>query len=169
MLATMQCRKKFKQLLIVKNNHALPLLFLSPTAPKEIKFDPASISNNQNLLFKQATGKKTQLFTRVIWPDPKKNGVTGWEGGWMQYSRKKHAQVSRVIFNFRPHTNDSYYLELPGDLDENSAEIHVNDSNLNLSVRDPDPRLINLGSQMQGQRIQIAITLKKERFKSKFS
>ncbi|MDF4141684.1 YfhO family protein [Lactobacillus kefiranofaciens] len=154
-------QKKFKQLLIVKNNHALPLLFLSPTAPKEIKFDPASISNNQNLFFKQATGKKTQLFTRVIWPDPKKIGVTGWEGGWMQYSRKKHAQVSRVIFNFRPHTNDSYYLELPGDLDENSAEIHVNDSNLNLSVRDPDPRLINLGSQMQGQRIQIAITLKK--------
>lgn len=157
-----QVQKRFEQLILVKNNHALPLLFLSPNSPKKVKFDPANISQNQNLFFEQATGKKIQLFTRVIWPNPQKIGVTGWEGGWMQYSRKKNARVNRIIFSFKPHTNDSYYLELPGSIDENTAEIYVNGESLNLTVRDPDPRLINIGNAMQGQRIQIAITLKKD-------
>ena len=78
----------------------------------------------------------------------------------MQYSRKKNANESRIIFNFKPQTNDSYYLELPGDIDDNSVDMSINGTNVDVSVRDQNTRLINLGSRQCGQRIQIVFTLK---------
>lgn len=154
-------QKRFKQLILMKNKTALPLSFLSPTSTKKIKFDPTNITENQNKLFEAATGSKINLFHRVIWPDPQKINVSSWDGGWMQYSKKKN-HTARLIFNLRPKTNRSYYLELPGNIDDNSIDMYVNGTNINLTVRDQNTRLINLGSRQQGQRIQIVITLKKQ-------
>ena len=110
--------------------------------------------------FQAATGSKAQLFHNVIWPDSKKINVSSWDGGWMQYSKKKHNKESRVVFNFRPQTDDSYYIELPGEIDENTTNMYVNGQSINLDVRDQNTRLINLGSKQRGQRIQIVFTLK---------
>lgn len=153
-------KKRFNQLILLKNDYALPLLFLSPNPTKKIKFDPSDITNNQNKFFQVVTGSKEDLFHNVIWPDAKKINASGWEGGWMQYSRKKNANESRIIFNFKPQTNDSYYLELPGDIDDNSVDMSINGTNVDVSVRDQNTRLINLGSRQCGQRIQIVFTLK---------
>lgn len=159
-ISNYKIQKRFNQLILLKNQYALPLLFLSPNSTKKIKFDPTDITGNQNSFFQAATGSKENLFHNVIWPDAKKINVSGWDGGWMQYSRKKNTNESRVIFNFRPQTNDSYYLELPGDIDDNSVVMSINGSSVDVSVRDQNNRLINLGSRQQGQRIQIVFTLK---------
>lgn len=82
----------------------------------------------------------------------------------MQYTRKKNSKESRVIFTFRPQTDDSYYLELPGDIDDNTINMYVNGQSINVAVRDQNTRLINLGSKQRGQRIQIAFTLKGNSF-----
>lgn len=153
-------QKRFDQLILMKNPDALPLLFLSPTKTQKIKFDPANITINQNKFFQATTGSKSQLFHSIIWPDPKKINVSSWDGGWMQYTKKKNNKESRVIFNFRPQTDDSYYLELPGDIDDNAVDLYVNGQSINLAVRDQNTRLINLGSRQSGQRIQLVFTLK---------
>lgn len=155
-------QKRFNQLILMKNNYALPLLFLSPTSTKKMKFDPSNITKNQTQFLQAATGNTTTLFHNVIWPDPKKINVSSWDGGWMQYSKKRKNKSARLIFNLRPKTNSSYYLELPGDIDDNAIDMYVNGSFVNLTVRDSNTRLINLGSRQSGQRIQIAITLKKD-------
>ncbi len=153
-------QKRLNQLILMKNPDAASLLFLSPNKTKKIKFDPANITINQNKFFQAATGSKAQLFHNVIWPDSKKINVSSWDGGWMQYSKKKHNKESRVVFNFRPQTDDSYYIELPGEIDENTTNMYVNGQSINLDVRDQNTRLINLGSKQRGQRIQIVFTLK---------
>lgn len=153
-------KKRFKQLILMKNNYALPLLFLTPKPTEKIKFDSNDITGNQNKFFAAATGIKEKLFTNIIWPDPKKVNVSSWEGGWMQYTKKNKAKEARVIFNFTPQTDDSYYLELPGDIDENAIDLTVNGTNINTSVRDSNARLINLGSRQRGQRIHVVFTLK---------
>lgn len=153
-------QKRFKQLILVRNSNALPLLFLSPNS-NQIKFDPTNITNNQTKLFQAATGSKAKLFNPVIWPDPHKTNVSSLEGGWMQYSVKKKNQPAKLIFNLKPQTDSSYYLELPGDVDDDAIDMTINGSQVNLSVRDANTRLINLGSRQRGQRIQITITLKK--------
>lgn len=155
-----QIEKRFNQLILLKNKSALPLLFLSPNSTRRIKLDPTDITSNQNKFFEAVTGLKENLFHNVIWPDAKKINASGWQGGWMQYSRKKNSNESRIIFNFKPQTNDSYYLELPGDVDDNSVDMSINGSSVDVSVRDQNTRLINLGSRQRGQRIQIVFTLK---------
>ncbi|KRO14475.1 YfhO family protein [Lactobacillus helveticus] len=155
-------QKRFNQLILMKNSSALPLLFLSPTTTRKVKFDPTNITKNQTQLLQAATGRNINLFHHVIWPDPKKINVSSWDGGWMQYSKKKKNQEARLIFNLRPQTNSSYYLELPGDIDDNAIDMYINGSYINLTVRDSNTRLINLGSRQRGQRIQIEITLKKD-------
>ncbi|WP_308556846.1 YfhO family protein [uncultured Lactobacillus sp.] len=152
--------KRFKQLILMKNNYALPLLFLTPKSTEKIKFDSNNITGNQNKFFTAATGIKEKLFFNVIWPDPEKINVSSWDGGWMQYTKKNKAKEARVIFNFKPNTDDSYYLELPGDIDDNSIDLTVNGNRINTSVRDQNARLINLGSRQRGQRIHIVFTLK---------
>lgn len=155
-------QERFQQLLLMKNNDALPMLFLSPVSSSKVKFDPDNITQNQTQLLQAVIGKKVELFHSVIWPDPKEINVSSWDGGWMQYSKKKKDHLAHLIFNLRPKTNSSYYLELPGDIDENAIEMYVNGNYVNLAVRDANTRLINLGSKQLGQRIQIAITLKKD-------
>lgn len=155
-------QKRFSQLILMKNNSALPLLFLSPTTTKKIKFDSDNITKNQTKFLQAATGNNSSLFHNVIWPDPKKINVSSWDGGWMQYSKKKNNRSARLIFNLRPKTNSSYYLELPGDIDDSAIDMYINGSYVNLTVRDSNTRLINLGSHQNGQRIQISITLKKD-------
>lgn len=154
-------QKRFKQLILMKNNYALPLLFLSPNSSK-IKFDSTDITGNQTQFFQAATGSKHKLFTRVIWPDPVKHNVSSWDGGWMQYSVKTKNLPARITFNLRPKTSSSYYLELPGDIDGDDIEMTINGAKVNLDLRDANARLINLGSKQAGQRIQIVITLKKD-------
>lgn len=152
--------KRFKQLFLMKNDDALPFLFLSPDATKKIKFDSSDITGNQTKFFEAATGNKQKLFSSVIWPDPKLINVSSWDGGWMQYTKKNKNQEGRVIFNFKPQTDDSYYLELPGDVDEDLIDLTVNGTNITTSVRDQNSRLINLGSRQRGQTIHLVFTLK---------
>ena len=152
--------KRFEQLVLMKNDDALPFLFLTPKSTTKVKFDSTDITGNQNKFFEAATGKQTQLFSSVTWPDPKLINISGWDGGWMQYTKKDKAKEGRVIFNFKPQTDDSYYLELPGDIDNDSISLTVNGNSINTDVRDQNSRLINLGSRQRGQTIHVVFTLK---------
>lgn len=78
----------------------------------------------------------------------------------MQYTKKDKAKEGRVIFNFKPQTDNSYYLELPGDIDNDSISLTVNGNSINTDVRDQNSRLINLGSRQCGQTIHVVFTLK---------
>lgn len=152
--------KRFEQLVLMKNDDALPFLFLTPKSTTKVKFDSTDITGNQNKFFEAATGKQTQLFSSVTWPDPKLINISSWDGGWMQYTKKDKAKEGRVIFNFKPQTDNSYYLELPGDIDNDSISLTVNGNSINTDVRDQNSRLINLGSRQRGQTIHVVFTLK---------
>ncbi len=155
-------QKHFEQVYLMKNNSALPLLFLTPNKVKKVIFDPSNITGNQIKFFQAVTNSKVQLFHQVKWPQARLINIVNLKNNQLQYHRKNGNKIARIIFNFRPTTDDSYYLELPGEIDDGTASMTVNGTNINLAVRDPNTRLINLGSRQRGQRLQVTMELKKD-------
>lgn len=158
-----QLQKRFAQLYLMKNNAALPLLFLTPQKTQKINFESLNITGNQTQFFQAVTGSKMQLFKQINWPQAKLINVTNLNNNQLQYNRKNSNKVARIIFNFKAKTDDSYYIEIPGEIDDNTISMTVNGTNINLAVRDQNTRLINLGSHQRGQRLQITIDLKKDK------
>lgn len=156
-------QKRFSQLYLVKNNAALPLLFLTSQKTQKINFNSLDITSNQTKFFQAVTGAKVQLFKQINWPKAKLINVTSMKNDQLQYNRKNNKQIARIIFNFKPQTDDSYYIEMPGEIDDNAISMTVNGANINLAVRDQNARLINLGSHQRGQRLQVTFELKKDK------
>lgn len=156
-------QKRFAQLYLMKNNDALPLLFLTPNQTRKVNFDSLNITGNQTKFFQAVTGSKAQLFQNISWPKTRPINVISIKNDPLQYTRKNSNKTARIVFTFKPKTDDSYYIEMPGEIDDNTISMTVNGNNIDLTVRDQTTRLINLGSRQRGQRLQITIDLKKDK------
>lgn len=157
-------QKEFKQLLLLKNSHALPLVFKLNQSNSHLKFNDDTPIENQQLLLKKITDTKEKVFRRLIWPDPQLKGVNAWDGGWMQYTKKKKANQSEVTFALTAKSNNSYYLEIPNGIDEDQASLYVNNAKVDLSVRDSQAHLINLGHNQKGTKIVFTFVLNQKTF-----
>ena len=158
-LATYPTSKQFKQLAIEKNPTALPLVFISPTQQASVSWHYSAPAQNQEAMLNNILGKKLKLFHNVVWPDAHLQNTTGWPGSWLQYNRKKMTKPSKVSFDFVPSTNDAYYLDLPGNIEQKQASLSVNNALIDTSNLSGDDKLINLANHQKGQTIKITFVI----------
>lgn len=152
----------FKQLSLVKNANVLPLLYLTKNRIKVSNKIEEPLQNQQTLL-QQSLGTK-QIFAKNLgWPEPTLQGCHTFQDNWRQYTQKKNAKKSSVSFTLRTKPHRSYYLEIPANIDQDSAILLINQHPINLTVRDSQNHLLNLGVNTQNKgTIKITFILKQK-------
>lgn len=133
----------FKQLSVIKNNNVLPLLYLSKR-PIKITNKIDEPMQNQQALLRQSLGTNQIFIKNISWPNPILQGCHVFQSNWRQYTQKKNARRSSVSFILHTQPHRSYYLEIPANIDENSATLLVNNHPVDLTVRDNQNHLLNL-------------------------
>lgn len=151
---------EFKQLLLVQNKHALPVIFLSNANISKIQFIFDDPVKNQQLLFQKMTNSNKTFFKKVVLPSAKLTNLAKAPDNQTEYSKKKLAKTSKVDFKLKLLTNNSYYLELPSNISDQDASLFVNNAEINLESRDSQTRLINLANNQKGQTLHITFNLK---------
>lgn len=156
-------QKDFKQLILVKNNTALPLVFFSPTSKQKTDFYVDQPIHNQSTLFKNMTGSNENLFSLIKLPKPKlKNAHQDKVESENTFTQNKNKIQGEITYLLKINTNDAYYLELPNGIGENDTTLTVNNNQIDLSVRDNQVRLISLGHNQKGTRIMIKFGMKQD-------
>lgn len=159
-------QKEFKQLVLVKNSRALPLVFLSPETNQKVKFYVDQPIHNQIVLFRQITNTSVNLFNSVTIPQPTlynvhRDKMNQTENNDLFTINKKKVQ-GEVHYLLKINTNDAYYLEIPNGLDDLNANLYVNNNQVDLSVRDGQTHLISLDHNQKGTKISINFVLKQQ-------
>ncbi|MGQ5709610.1 YfhO family protein [Lactobacillus sp. PSON] len=151
---------EFPQLLLLKNANTLPLAFLTNSQNhKPHLFTNAPITN-QERLYRYITNNDEQLFTRIILPNGQLTNLSETPGNWMEYSKKQKTKASKISFNIKLKTNDSYYLELPATLSAQDCSLFVNGAEIVMETRDSQARLINVANNQKGQNLHIVFNPK---------
>lgn len=151
---------EFSQLLILKNPDALPLAFLTNLPNYKLRFLTNAPITNQERLYRYITNNNEPLFTQVTFPHGQMVNLSETPGSFMEYSKKQKTKASKISFNIKLKTNDSYYLELPATLSEQDCSLYVNGAEISMETRDSQARLINLANNQKGQNLHIVFNLK---------
>ncbi len=152
--------KDFSQLILNKNNTSLPLAFLSNISSSSLNWMADDPIYNQELLFKKITGSTSSLFKEITLNSPKTSGVSFLPNNRQLYNWKKNANNPNITFNYQANRNDSYYLQLPASLNENSVSLYINNQEYDLSMRDDQTRLINISNYQTSSHLKIKFVLK---------
>lgn len=150
--------KNFTDFKLVKNTHALPLLFTSPTSDK-VHYIPNNPIQNQTNFLNNVTGKKFTLFEETFWPLAQTQNVTESTKNWHEFSKVDPNQEGQIKFSLTPLTNDPYYLELPPDLDEQATNLRINNQFINTSDLGTSNHLIEIADHAKNKKIDIVFTL----------
>ena len=145
---------------IVKNNHALPLLFSSPNND-QIHFTTNNPTLNQTKFLNNITGKKFTLYKEIFWPLPQLDNVTESSKNWHDFSRINPKLKGNVVFTFIPSTNDPYYLELPPDVTDQVADLSIDHHWIDTSDLGISNHLIEIAGHDKNRVIKIKFTLNK--------
>lgn len=151
---------EFKQLLLVKNNTALPLVFTTKAKATKVNFNPNTPIRNQQLLFQEMTNSSQKFFEQVDLPTAKLTNLAKRPNNTMEFSKKKQSLNGKISFNLKLKTNNSYYLELPDNVTDQDVSLFVNGAEVNIETRDSQNRLINLANNQKGQNLHIVFNLK---------
>lgn len=154
--------QNFKQLTLIHNQNALPIIALTTYPLSSIKLHTDEPLQNQEAVLKQILHSKSNFIRDLIWPDSHLINASGYPGGWRQYNQKKAFKKSMVTFVLSLKNNRSYYLELPDGLDENEASLFINHKQVSLEVRDDQNHLINIGTGAPGKKAYLAFVLKQK-------
>lgn len=154
--------KQFKQVSILKNQAALPLIFATDAKTTAVKFvndDPAA---NQEILLAKLTGqKRLKLFDDLNLPAYKLSNLKAKSNNALAFSKVNPAKPASITFYFTPDSNDSYYFELPSGFDFKKDSLTVNDIFYDFESRDDQTRLVNIASGQKGNEVKIVFTLQK--------
>ncbi|WP_212780388.1 YfhO family protein [Lactobacillus corticis] len=144
--------------LVLYQAASLPLTFISNTS-NQVAFKENSPIVNQTNLLGNILGKKLTLFHSLAWPTKvQTQNASKWPGSWLQYDRKNSKNEASVSFTFTPQDNDSYYLELPSGMNNNSVGVYLNGVKLDNTTRDDQYQLINLARMAKGQKLTLKLT-----------
>lgn len=154
-----ETKKHFKQLTLLKNSGALPLLFTTDFHDQQLNFVDDNPALNQNKLLQYLTKAKIQSFKLVNWPMPKLENLKQ-QNINHRYLVKNAGKQANLTFNIKLKSNDSYYLNIPSGINEDDIDLFVNDQRIDLTSRDDQDHLINLASRQKGLNLKIVFALK---------
>lgn len=154
-------QKEFKQLLLVKNHYALPLIFTSPKNTNSLSFLEDEPAYNQQLLLQNILSKKVNLLKRQKLPAPILKGVT-YSKFNRQYEQKKKTANPQITYKIPLKNNNSYYLQLPNGMSSNQVFVNINHQQINIDVRDDQNHLINVAHNQKGTTLTISLSLKQQ-------
>lgn len=149
--------KQFKQISILKNKQALPLIFASQSGQKKVKFLDNDPAYNQQKLW-ESLGLSGQLFKKVK-SQIKLTNLKVNQSNPLVFKKANSAKPAYVTFSLTPKNDDSYYLQLPDGFDFKTASLSVNDIFYNYESRDRQIRLVNIASQNKKSRIKVTFNL----------
>ncbi|WP_056979117.1 YfhO family protein [Fructilactobacillus fructivorans] len=150
---------------LYKNQYALPMLFSASKQAITSQATSADPIQYQSELWSNLTGNQSvrrNLFSNRNFDNVKYNNVT------------KHNQLTGTIFNkvnplkpasleleFKPQTNNSYYLTLGTEMQNSKCDLFVNGNQLSLSPESNSIKVINIANQSKDKVVDVKIQFKK--------
>lgn len=151
-------KKVLKNILVSCNPLAMPLVFTSPVQ-KKMQLSANAPINNQEQFLSVLLNKKVHLFKQAALSSPTLIGVNkGAQNGI--YVSKGFTKQSKVTYQIKLTSNNSYYLEIPAAIDDDYATLTINGEEVDLNSRDDQNYLLNLASSQKGLKLKIVFTLK---------
>lgn len=148
----------FKQLQI-SQSPALPFLFLTKSRPKP-QLSAGQPLINQEKILQQVLRPRQSFIKKTSWPQVELCGCRRNPAIQQQYLRRQQAKQSKITFILPVKKNGSYYLQLPAGLNQSQADLWLNNSPIDLSVRDAQTHLLNLASRDKGRTIKLTFILR---------
>ncbi|MDN6028348.1 MAG: YfhO family protein [Lactobacillus sp.] len=136
---------------------ALPLIFLSQPQ-RSPHFESDQPIKNQQRFYQTIFGKQTSLFHRNRWPHAVLKHAKRVANQPQHYQRQASHQFASVSLTYQVRTSDTYYLELPRQLNSTNLTLMVNGVKLTNEVREEQTQLINICQQAKGQTLAIKLT-----------
>ncbi len=144
------------QLLLYRAS-ALPLVFLSQPR-RSPHFESDQPIMNQQRFYQTIFGKQTSLVHRSRWPHAVLKHAKRVANQPQHYQRQASHRFASVSLAYQVRTSDTYYLELPRQLNSTNLTLTVNGVKLTDEVRDEQTQLINICQQAKGQTLAIKLT-----------
>lgn len=148
------------QLVLEQNQAALPLLFLGSASPGKFAFQLAAPLLNQQNFWRAATGQRPNLIKQINWAPSSLPDKRFTKGKHRFIKISSQHPVHQLFITISSKTLADYYLQLPAGLDQSNLTLQVNKKRFNLSVRDSQAHLLNLGCLTKGQKISLHLASK---------
>lgn len=151
--------KEYPQLLLLKNNFALPLIFLDNNDFKKVHFISDNPLYNQQLLLQKMIGTSADFIDYSYLPKLKTQNALAVNTSSLEFQKSPKVNNAKIIFELTIKDYNDYYLQLPMGISPKNANLIINGRSINLDIRDDQSRLINIINHKKGEKVSIVFEM----------
>lgn len=148
----------------MRNPYALPIVFPSDEALRNVDIDTINPFENQNRLLSSLLGaEKRSFFTQIpVTTTVEENFTTSMSGDHTRYARRTAGQESYIEYTLYAEGDHDVYMYLPT-VYERKVSVSVNGSFIAEYYDSADYSILRLGEFFEGEELVVRLTLDKDK------